>query len=78
MKKIIATAAAILAAAIIAASIWNAGRAAGIRHAIEDAVIWTVDCYDPDNPEESAWNEYDLLIFITLDGDTWEHGLYVG
>ena len=76
MKKIICIIAALLAAAAIAAGAWSAGRAAGIRHAIEDSEIWTVDVYNPDDPESSAWGEYDQIIYIDLDGDTYEHGMY--
>lgn len=72
MKKILAIAATL----ILCACLYCAGRAAGIRHAIEDAQIWTVDRYDPDAPEESAWNGYDQRIFIDLDGQTYEHGMY--
>jgi len=76
MKKIICIIAALLAAAAIAAGAWSAGRAAGIRHAIEDSKIWTVDVYNPDDPESSAWGEYDQIIYIDLDGDIYEHGMY--
>ena len=55
-----------------------AGRSSGIRHAIEDCEIWAVECYDPDNPAASAWGEYDLRVFIDLDGQTYEHGLTQG
>ena len=72
MKKILA----IVAALILCACLYCIGRAAGIRHAIEDAQIWTVDRYDPDAPEESAWNGYDQRIFIDLDGQTYEHGMF--
>lgn len=76
MRKAIISA---IAAAIIAALLfwaYQAGRAAGIRHAIEDSVIWTVTCYDPDAPEESAWGEYDQQIFIELDNNIYVHGMY--
>ena len=49
---------------------------AGVLHAIEDSVIWTVDCYNPENPMDSAWNEFDQKIFIELDGNLYEHGMY--
>lgn len=74
MKKLIVTVAALLAAA----ALFAAGRQEGIRHAIEDACIWTVDCYNPEDPESSAWGEYDQLIFIDLDGNLYEHGMYQG
>ena len=70
MKKIL-----IIAVIILAAAAFAAGRASGIRHAIEDSCIWTVDRYDPENPEESAWNGYDQLIYIEIDGNLYEHGM---
>lgn len=68
----------IAAALILAAVLYLAGRAEGIRHAIEDSEIWTVDVYTPGHPELSEWNGYDQLIFITLDGQDYEHGMYQG
>lgn len=71
-------------AAVIIAALWftaNASRfayRAGIRHAIEDSEIWTVTCYNPDDPDDSAWQGYDQQIFITLDGETYSHGMYQG
>lgn len=67
MKKILT----IIAAMLIAAAAYQAG----IRHAIEDSEIWTVDVYNPNNPEESAWNGYDQRIMIELDGNIYEHGM---
>lgn len=72
MKKLIA----IIIALIAAVAIYQAGRHEGIRHAIEDSCIWTVDVYNPEDPEASAWGEYDQRIVIELDGDTYEHGMY--
>lgn len=57
---------------------WQAGYQAGIEHAICDSEIWTVDCYDPENPDESAWNGYDQVIYIDLDGQLYEHGMMQG
>ena len=74
MKKIIIT----IVIITVIASAFIAGRAAGIRHAIEDSQIWTVDRYDPDDPEESSWNGYDQKIFIDLDGETYAHGMIQG
>ena len=67
---------ALLTAAIAAA--FRAGYNAGVEHAICDSQIWTVDCYDPDNPDASAWNGYDQLIYIDLDGQLYEHGMIQG
>ena len=71
MKKAIA----IIAILAIIAGAFLLGRSEGIRHAIEDSEIWTVDCYNPDDPESSAWNGYDQLIYIELDGQQYEHGM---
>lgn len=89
MKKIIAIAAAITAAIVAAAAIWLAynlareaayadGFADGVTHAIEDSEVFTVTCYDPDHPEESACGEYDQLIFIELDDCIYRKGMYQG
>lgn len=76
MKKLLAIVAAL---AIIAAASFAAGRAAGIRHAIEDSIIWTVELYDPDNPDENARPDgTDQTIYIELDGDLYEHGMFQG
>lgn len=73
--KVITIAAVIIAAMILG---MKAAYNAGIQHAITDSVIFTVDCYDPDNPDDSAWNGYDQLIYITLDNVIYEHGMYQG
>ena len=79
MKKIIIACAAILAAAAIAAASWSLGRAAGIRHAIEDSEIFTVERYDPDDPDETAREDgTDQTIYIDLDNQLYEHGMYQG
>lgn len=57
---------------------YDAGFDDGVTHAIEDSEIYTVDYYDPENPEGSEWNGYDQQIFIELDGQTYEHGMYQG
>lgn len=76
MKKLLAIAAAL---AIIAAASFAAGRTAGIRHAVEDSIIWTVELYDPENPDENARPDgTDQTIYIELDGELYEHGMYQG
>lgn len=55
---------------------YGAGKNEGIRHAIEDSQIWTVTRYNPEAPEESAYEEYDQLIYIDLDGQLYMHGMY--
>ena len=76
MKKLLAIVAALV---IIAAASFAVGRAAGIRHAIEDAEIFTVECYDPDNPDENARPDgTDQTIYIILDDQIYEHGMFQG
>lgn len=75
MKKLFVTIAALLAAA----ALFQAGRHEGIRHAIEDSIIFTVECYDTENPYENSREDgTDQTIYIDLDGDLYEHGMYQG
>ena len=71
MKKLLIIALTV----VVAAAAYMGGRAAGIRHAIEDSEIWTVEIYRPEDPEESAWNGYDQEIYIELDGQVYSHGM---
>lgn len=76
MKRMIAAA---LALVLVAACAFAAGRKEGIRHAIEDAEIWTVECYNPNAPYDTARADgYDQTIYIDLDGQTYEHGMHQG
>ena len=79
MKKIL-TAAAILAALAFAShASYHAGITEGVRHAIEDAEIWTVECYDPEDPYRNLRPDgMDQTIYIELDGDIYEHGMWQG
>ena len=72
MKKIIA---GILVLVLFIAGI-SLGWTMGIRHVLGDMEIYTVDRYDPDFPEESAWNGFDQQVFVELDGQIYEHGMY--
>ena len=76
MKKVLAILLAMFAA--VAFFAYRAGHNAGKLYAITQSCIFTVDCYNPDAPEDSAWNGYDQLIYIELDGDIWEHGMWQG
>ena len=58
---------------------YDAGYDDGVQHAIEDSVIWTVECYNPMNPDENARPDgTDQTIYIELDGELYEHGMYQG
>ena len=69
----------IIAMLSFAVSFYNIGRREGIRHAIEDSIIWTVERYDPDYPEANAREDgTDQTIYIELDTDLYAHGMYQG
>jgi len=68
-----------LAIFLIAAFLFQAGHWVGVRHAIMDSCIWTVERYDPDHPYMNARNDgADQTIYIDLDGNVYEHGMYQG
>ena len=50
----------------------------GVKHVIDDAIIYAVDVYNPENPAQSAYEEYDQQIFVELDGVTYDKGMYQG
>ncbi len=76
-KKRLAVLAALMTIALAIAAAYTFGRNAGIRHAIEDAEIWTLEVYDPDDPYENARPDgTDQTIYIELDGQLYEHGMY--
>ncbi|MBQ8708550.1 MAG: hypothetical protein IJ523_10725 [Succinivibrionaceae bacterium] len=76
MKRIALIAAAMI---LVAALSFAAGRTEGIRHAIEDSEIWTVECYDPADPYRNERPDgTDQTIYITLDGQDYEHGMWQG
>ena len=69
----------VLVFAAVAAASFHLGRDEGIRHAIEDSEIWTVECYSPDDPYRNVRPDgMDQTIFITLDGQDYEHGMWQG
>ena len=75
MKKILDAILCLIAALCLMAYSYNAG----IHHAICDSEIWTVECYDPENPYENLRDDgCDQTIYIELDGEIWEHGMYQG
>lgn len=74
MKKLLF----IVALLALLACAFCVGRREGVRHAIEDSEIFTVTCYNPDAPEDSAWGEYDQCIYLDLDGQIYAHGMYQG
>ena len=70
---------ALLIMVLSAFSAFSAGFSAGISHAITDSVIWTVECYDPLDPYANARDDgTDQTIYIELDGELYEHGMFQG
>lgn len=76
MRKTIAIIAACL---LLFFAAYTAGHKEGMRHAIEDSVIWTVECYNPYNPEENARPDgTDQTIYIEIDNNLYAHGMIQG
>lgn len=74
MKKLLS-----LLALLAILTAYTAGHREGVRHAVEDSTVWAVECYDPDNPDETRRDDgTDLTIYIDLDGETYEHGMIQG
>lgn len=79
MKRtlVIVLAALLAVSAVVAAYV--AGRADGVRAAVEESAIYTVEVYDPQNPEGTARDDgTDQTIYIVIDGYTYERGMYQG
>ena len=55
---------------------YDAGFNDGIQYAIENMELWTVECYDPENPSETLRPDgYDMTVYVELDGQIYEHGI---
>ena len=67
MKKAIAT--ILIAAALLTA--WAAGRHSGIHHAITSSEIWLAEYIEPED------GQGDWIINIDLDGETYQHVLWI-
>ena len=79
MKKVIIVLSVMILLACAYAAGGRAGYTAGIDHAMNDSIIYTVECYDPNNPDENARPDgTDQTIYIEIDGTTYEHGMYQG
>ena len=78
MKHFIWYAIGALAAIAMALAIYTTAYNRGVQHAICDSTIYTVECYDPNDPYANATDEYDQTIYIELDGDTYAHGMIQG
>lgn len=65
-KTIIIT---LIAAALLTA--WMGGRARGIQHAITSSEIWLAEYVEPED------GQGDWVINIDLDGETYQHVLWI-
>lgn len=79
MKKLFVEVLAAVAILAVILCAYAAGKTEGIRHALCDCEVFTVERYDPDNPEETARPDgTDQTIFFILDDEIYEHGMYQG
>ena len=87
MKRQAKVIAIILAAIMMAMAIfwailtftYEAGRYNGIKYALDNVEIYTVECYNPENPYENARPDgTDQTVYLTVDGTTYEKGMYQG
>ena len=53
------------------AGTWYAGRYAGIMHTVSDATFFIVDYEAPEH------SPYDLTLYIEIDDQIFEHGMYI-
>ncbi len=67
MKKTITI--ILIAAALLIA--WMGGRASGIQHAITGSEIWLAEYVEPED------GQGDWVINIDLDGETYQHVLWI-
>ena len=67
MKKTITI--ILIAAALVAA--WMGGRQNGIQHAITSSEIWLAEYVEPDD------GQGDWIINLDLDGETYQHVLWI-
>jgi len=55
------------------------GNQHGMQHILKDSTIFTVQCYDPENPYENMRPDgTNQTIFIEIDGRIFERGMYQG
>ena len=81
MRKAIAIALTLVVCAFLvlySLFLYRIGVANGFRRLL-DADFFCVERYNPENPDESSWNGYDLRILIeTEDGQMYTHGVWQG
>lgn len=76
MKNIFWYTTGALVALIMALAIYTTAYHRGVRHAICDSTIYTVELYDP--TDTTRTDGYDQTIYIELDGNTYAHGMIQG
>lgn len=52
-------------------AVWFLGRYAGIMHTVNNATFFIVDYEAPEH------SPYDLTLFIEIDDQVYEHGMYI-
>ena len=67
MRKVITT--ILIAAALLTA--WASGRNNGIQHAITSSEIWLTEYVEPED------GQGDWIINIDLDGETYQHVIWI-
>ena len=79
MKKAFVKFLAAVAAVAVILCAYQAGKIEGIRHALYDCEVFTVERYDPDNPESTARPDgYDQTVYIVIDDFEIEKGMHQG
>lgn len=71
-KKVLITIASVIAVFIIGVM----GYKAGINHAIHSADMFVVEL--PDRNASGGFNEDEITVYLTIDGETHEYGCYIG
>ena len=68
-----------LAALAMALSIYTTAYNRGIDHALRNLEIYTVERYDPNDPDATARTDgTDQTVYIELDGEVHEYGMIQG
>lgn len=79
MKHITTVAAVLILAAILAAAAYTAGHVSGEKYVMDNAEFCTTEYYDPRDPYANRRNDgTDQTIYMILDGQIYEYGMWQG